>query len=117
MSFLDKLAKYPYAALACSIILETCGTTCMKASDGFTVMPYSIICIVTTGLSLAGLVIALKKLPLGLTYGIWGGVGTALTTVIGIVVWNDPFGPTVLIGLVLVTAGIVLLNRGQKKMD
>ncbi len=117
MSFLDKLAEHPYIALACSIVLETTGTTCMKASDGFTVQPYGIICVVGMALSLAGLVIALKKLPLGLTYGIWGGVGTALTTIIGIVVWGDPFGPMVLIGIVLVIAGIVLLNMGENKQE
>lgn len=115
MAWQDKLAQRPFLVLACSIVLEVCATTCMKMSEGFTVPLYSVICIVAMFLSLGGLVIVLKKLPLGLTYGIWGGVGTALTTLIGILVWNDPFNATIVVGISLVVVGIVLLNKGQKQ--
>ena len=115
MTWQDKLAQYPFLVLASSILLEVCATTCMKMSEGFTVPLYCAICVIAMALSLAGLVIALKKLPLGLTYGIWGGVGTALTTLIGIILWNDPFNATIVIGILLVALGIVLLNKGQQQ--
>lgn len=115
MSWQEKIASHPYIVLAFSILAEVTATTCMKLSEGFTIQPYATICIAGFALSLTGLVFALKKLPLGLAYGIWGGVGTALTTLIGIIVWNDPFNASVVIGIVLVVGGIVLLNKGQKK--
>ena len=109
----EKITAHPFAVLAFSIAAEVAGSTCMKMSEGFTVLPYTIICIAAFALSLTGLVFALKKLPLGLTYGIWGGVGTILTTLIGIVIWNDPFNVSTGIGIVLVIGGVILLNRGQ----
>lgn len=115
MTLKDKLTSHPFVVLAFSIITEVTGTTFMKISDGFTVQPYAILCIIAFALSLVGLVFALEKLSLGLTYGIWGGVGTSLTTLIGIIIWNDPFNLSVFIGICLVIVGIVLLNKGQKK--
>ncbi len=115
MTWQDKLTAHPFWVLAFSIVTEVTGTTCMKMSDGFTVLPYTIICIVAFVLSLVGLVFALKKLPLGLAYGIWGGVGTTLTTLIGIVLWNDPFNASIAIGIILVIGGIILLNKGQER--
>ena len=115
MTWLEKIASHPYLVLAFSIAAEVTGTTCMKMSEGFTVLSYAIIYIIAFALSLAGLVIVLKKLPLGLTYGIWGGAGTVLTTLIGIVIWNDLFNASTLIGIVLVIGGIILLNKGQNK--
>ncbi len=115
MTWQEKITSHPYAVLAFSIAAEVTGSTCMKMSEGFTVLPYTIICIAAFALSLTGLVFALKKLPLGLTYGIWGGAGTVLTTLIGIVIWGDPFNVTTAIGIMLVIGGIALLNKGQSK--
>ena len=115
MTVKEKIISHPFLILAFSIITEVTGTTFMKMSEGFTILPYALICVVAFALSIVGLIFALKKLPLGLTYGIWGGVGTTLTTIIGIVVWNDPFNLSVGVGICLVIAGIVLLNKGQKK--
>ena len=117
MTWQEKLTSHPFMVLAFSIVTEVCATTFMKMSDGFSIPPYTIISIVSFFLSLTGLVFALKKLPLGLVYGIWGGVGTTLTTLIGIVIWDDPFNVSVAVGIVLVVGGIILLNKGQKKMD
>ncbi len=117
MAWQEKMLKYPYVILAFSIVTEVFGTTMMKMSDGFTVPLFSVLCVLGFVCSLVGLVFALKVLPLGLTYGIWGGVGTALTTLIGIVVWGDAFNAATAIGIVLVIGGIVLLNKGQKAAD
>ncbi|MDO4842773.1 MAG: multidrug efflux SMR transporter [Phoenicibacter congonensis] len=115
MTWQEKLTNHPFAVLAFSIVTEVLATTSMKISQGFSVMPYTAICIALFICSLAGLVFALKNLPLGLAYGIWGGVGTTLTTLIGIALWGDAFNVSIVIGIVLVIGGIILLNRGQKQ--
>ena len=68
-------------------------------------------------LSFAMLTLALKDLSLGMAYGIWGGVGTFLTTLIGIIFWNDPFSIVVGIGMIAVVAGIALLSRGTQEAE
>ena len=61
--------------------------------------------------------LALKHLSLGMAYGIWGGVGTLLTTLVGIVVWDDPFSVIVGIGMIAVVAGIALLSKGTQEAE
>lgn len=106
-------ARNKFALLAFSIVCEVFGATMMKLADGFTVPVYSVLTAVAYIVSLGVFTFALKRLPLGLAYGIWGGTGTAATAVIGIVFWNEPFGWATCLGIALVVGGIVLLNKGD----
>ena len=44
-------------------------------------------------------------------------LGTLLTTLVGIVVWDDPFSVIVGIGMVAVVAGIALLSKGTQEAE
>lgn len=99
-----------YIALGIAVIGEVFGTTMLKLSDGFSNLFPSIGVIVGFGLAFYFLSISLRGIPLSLAYGIWGGVGTALTALIGILLWGDPFSVSTLAGLVLIIGGVVLLN-------
>lgn len=88
----------PYALLGLSVLFEVFGTTFMKLSEGFTQPVFGIATAACYILSFTMLTFALKDLSLGMAYGIWGGVGTFLTTLIGIIFWNDPFSIVVGIG-------------------
>ena len=61
MTWQEKIASHPYLVLAFSIAAEVTGTTCMKMSEGFTVLSYAIIYIIAFALSLSGLVIVLNN--------------------------------------------------------
>ena len=76
---------HPYALLSVSIVLEVFGTTMMKLSVGFTVPLFTVLTLMGYLVSFTLLTFTLKHLPLGLVYGIWGGVGTVLTAAIGII--------------------------------
>lgn len=102
-----------YAALAVSIVSEIFGTTMLKMSDGFTNLLPSAGVLVGYGLSFYCLSICLKTIPLSLAYAIWSGLGTALTALIGVLVWDDPFSLLTLAGLVLIIGGVVLLNASR----
>ena len=106
-----------YAYLAGAIMFELFGTTCLKASNGFTITLFAIGVAVGYLISFAFMVYALRDLPLGLTYGIWGGVGTIAVAIIGKIGWNEPFTPIMFAGMALVTAGIFLLNKGTEELD
>lgn len=108
---------HPYALLSVSIILEVFGTTMMKLSEGFSVPLFTALTLAGYLVSFTLLTFTLKHLPLGLVYGIWGGVGTVLTAAIGIIAWGDPFNAITCVGIALVVGGVVLLNQGTQELE
>ena len=105
----------PFALLAVSIVLEVFGASMMKLSDGFTVPAPTLLSLAAYVVSFGIFTFALRCLPLGVAYGIWGGAGTVLTAIIGIVAWHDAFGWGTALGIALVVGGIVLLNKGDEE--
>lgn len=106
---------HQYVYLAVAIIFEILGTTAMKLSNGFSDPLFALLTLASYVVAFGSLTFALKKMPLGLAYGIWGGLGTAATAAIGIVFFNDPFGWGTCVGIALVVGGIVLLNQGSEE--
>jgi multidrug resistance protein EbrB len=104
-----------YLALSISIICEIFATAMLKMSEGFTVLFPSIGVIVGYGLAFYCLSLCLKTLPLSLAYAIWSGVGTALTAVIGALVWGEVFSTLKLAGIILIIGGVILLNSSKSE--
>lgn len=107
----------PYLMLLLSIVGEVFGTTMMKLSNGFTDPLFTVLTLASYVAAFTLLTRTLQKLPLGLAYGIWGGVGTVATAAIGIFAFGDPFGWTTCVGIALVVGGIVLLNQGTHDLE
>lgn len=103
-----------WALLFSAIAIEIMGTTCLKLSDGFSNWPYAVAFVVANVLCLSALTLALKELPLGLSYGIWGGVGTIGVAIVGAIIWFDPFTPLMGLGILAILIGTVLVNMGTK---
>ena len=85
--------KQAWALLFGAIFFELCATTCMKLSEALTILPFTIALFVFYAICFALFTKALEVLPLGLSYGIWGGIGTIGTVIIGIVIWHDAMAP------------------------
>ena len=97
--------------LILSILVEVCGTTCMKLSNGFTKLVPSVAVFVFYGLSFWGFSLALKKqLELGLAYAVWAGVGTALVALIGFIFFGDRVTALKLVSMLLIIAGVIGLK-------
>lgn len=103
-----------YVYLSISIISEIFGTSMLKLSNGFTNVLPSIGVIIGFGLAFYCLSLCLKTVPLSLAYAIWSGIGTALTALIGVLVWDEPFSLATLIGLVMIIGGVTLLNASSR---
>ena len=103
-----------YILLALAIFAEVLGTTMLKLSDGFSVMAPTVLYFICFFSSIALLSKTLKYLPLGITYGIWGGMGTALTTIVGVVLWGESFNPAVLLGVGLVIVGTMMVAKDSE---
>lgn len=99
-----------YIFLSVSIVTEIIGTVCLKLSDGFTVMLPSVIVVLGYAIAFYMLGQAVKYMPLSLAYAIWSGIGTAVTVVLGILFFDDPFSMGVAIGVGLIILGIVFMN-------
>lgn len=104
-----------YFALSISIICEIFATVMLKMSEGFTVLFPSVGVIIGYGLAFYCLSLCLKTLPLSLAYAIWSGVGTALTAVIGALVWGEVFSTLKLAGIILIIGGVILLNSSKSE--
>lgn len=50
--------------------------------------------------------------PIGVTYGIWAAVGIALTAILGTAIFDEPLTATMIGGIALVIAGVVLVELG-----
>ncbi|SHN45660.1 DMT family transporter [Cryptosporangium aurantiacum] len=97
--------------LASAIVAEVIATSALKASNGFTVLWASIVVVLGYGFSFVGLSQALKLgLGLGTAYAVWAGVGTGLIAIIGWVVFGDRLGIAAISGILLIVAGVVLVN-------
>lgn len=109
--------RFWFVLLGISIACEVTATISMKMAEGFTVLGPSMVTIAGYLASFILLVRILEHMPLGLVYGIWGGVGSALTMLVGVLVWHDPFTPLTALGLGLVVVGVYFLNTGTDELE
>lgn len=106
-----------WVILMIAVAIEVFGSTSMKLSCGFTVLPWGIAAVVGYFTSLALFTRILKYLPLGLAYGIWGGIGCVATTIIGCLLWGDPFTGLTAAALVFIIGGVVLMSKGDEEAE
>jgi len=100
----------PYLYLAIAIAAEVIGTSELKAAEGFTRLVPSLVVIVGYGAAFYFLSLALKVIPVGIAYAIWSGVGVALITLIGWVLFKQRLDAPALAGLALIVAGVVVIQ-------
>lgn len=93
-----------------AIICEVFGDSMMKLSYGFSKLFPSLCVIVGFGLSFFFLSLALKTLPLGITYAIWAGVGLVLTVIVGVLFFGEKIDLMGLLGIAFVLCGIIILS-------
>jgi small multidrug resistance pump len=96
--------------LACAILLEVVATSALKAAEGFTRPLPSLVVLVCYGGAFYLLSLALRGVPLGIAYAIWSGVGLALVSVVGWVLYGQALDAYAIGGIVLVTLGVVVLS-------
>jgi small multidrug resistance pump len=98
--------------LALAIALELGGTLSMKQSDGFRRPAFGLMMIGLYVASVTCLTFALKAIPVGVAYAIWSGVGTALISVAGVLLFREVLTPLKVGAVGLIVLGVVLLNLG-----
>lgn len=99
-----------YLYLFLAILAEVIGTSALKASVGFTKWLPSTIVLLGYGTAFYFLSLSLKNIPIGTAYAIWSGLGTAGIVLIGTVFLKESIDLPKIIGIVLIVAGVVVLN-------
>ena len=68
-----------WLVLVVSGVLEAVWATALGKSDGFSRLVPSLVFGVALALSMVGLAVAMRSLPVGTSYAVWVGIGAVLT--------------------------------------
>ena len=99
-----------YCFLALAICAETVGTILLAKSDGFTRFGYTASSLLSYGVSFYFLSLALRTIPVGVAYALWGGLGIVLISIMGIFVLHQRLTMPTICGIGLIMAGIVVIR-------
>ncbi len=100
----------PYLYLGIAILSEVIATSALKASDSFTKLLPSVLVVIGYGAAFYFLSLCLDKISLSVAYAIWSGVGIALITLVGILLFKQTLDLAGMVGIGLIVAGVVVLN-------
>jgi quaternary ammonium compound-resistance protein SugE len=105
-----------WTVLLASAVLEAVWATALGLSDGLSRPLPTMVFAVTAALSMVGLGLAVKSIPLGTAYAVWVGIGAALTVGWAMATGVEPASPLKLLfiaGIVGCAAGLKLLPAGN----
>ena len=103
-----------YLYLAIAILAEVIGTSALKASKEFTNLLPSLIVVVGYGIAFYFMSLALRTIPIGVTYAIWSGIGIVLIAIAGIFMYKEIPDLPAIIGMGLIIVGIVIIHVFSK---
>lgn len=99
-----------YAFLAIAIVSEVIATSYLKQTEGFTKLTPSLICAAAYIVCHYTFAKSLNRINLNIGYATWCGVGLIVTSLVSIFAYKEKLSTVGIIGLVLITAGCVMVN-------
>ena len=102
--------------LTLAIVLEVCGTTCMKLSEGLSRLIPSILIFVFYGFSFAAFTLALRRMDLSFAYAVWAGLGVLLIGTIGILYFKEPISALKIISMLFIVGVLKTKITGEHKI-
>lgn len=91
-------------------VFEVFWSTCMKLSEGFSVLKFSVFTVIGMLVSFLFLSQAIKTLPMGTSYAIWTGIGALGAVIAGIFLFKEAVTPARIFFIILLLAGIIGLK-------
>ena len=114
MSFPLLSITQAWLVLSLAILLEVAGTTSMRLSEGFTRLTPSVLIFVFYAGSFALNTLVIRVLGLSVVYGVWSGVGTVLTALIGIYYFKEPATAIKMVSIGLIVIGVMGLHSASR---
>lgn len=97
---------------------ETAWAMTMKQSEGFTVLPWTLVTLFLLGCSTVLLDQGMKRgIPIGTGYSVWVGIGAVGSIVMGIIVYHESLTAVRLFFATLIVAGVVGLETSQTNTE
>ena len=93
-----------------AIIAEVIATTTLKSTEGFTHLWPSVIVITCYEIAFLLLAVSVKRIPVGIVYAVWSGLGVALVTVVAWFSMGQTLDSAGITGILLIIGGVVVIN-------
>ena len=100
----------PYIFLFLAIIFGTASNSFAKSAEGFTLWLPSFASAITIILCMYALSNVMKVIPIGVTYASFAGLCIVATSVVGIIKFNQSPNLYTTVGLILIIAGVAMVN-------
>lgn len=100
----------PWLYVVTGGFFEMVWATAMMKSDGFSILPWTIVTMVFCMVSVYFLYQGMKSIPAGACYAVWTGCGTVLSTVSGVILFGDVLSGIEVLFLAILIGGILLLQ-------
>ena len=99
-----------YFFLVLAIIFGTTSNSFAKSAEGFTLWIPTLVSAITIILCMYALSNVMKVIPIGATYASFAGLTIIATAVVGIIKYNQIPNLYTIIGLILIIAGVLMVN-------
>ena len=100
--------------LLLAIGAEVIGTTSMKLAATHAPVAGMLLMYGMIGLSYFFLALAVKRVPVGVAYALWEGIGIVLITAVSVAWLGESIGLYKAVGLGVMIAGILLIKSGTR---
>ena len=104
----------PWFLLMVAIVAEVIATSFLKSTEGFTRLWPSVLVVVCYEIAFIGMSLSMKKIPIGVVYAVWSGVGVSLVTLVAWLFLGQTLDAAGLAGLALIIGGVVVINVFSK---
>lgn len=103
-----------WALLLVAILAEVAATSLLKSTEGFSRLWPSVVVVVCYETAFILLALSMKRIPIGIVYAVWSGVGVALITLVAWVFLGQTLDAVGLLGLALIVGGVLVINLFSK---
>ena len=100
----------PWLILVVSGALEAVWATALGRSDGLSKAVPTVVFFVALVLSMGGLALAMRDLPVGTSYAVWVGIGAVLTVSFAMITGDEPVSALKFVFLAAIVGSVIGLK-------
>ena len=98
-----------YLYLFIAIVGEVIATTYLKSTNNFTEFIPTTYVVIGYGTAFYFMMLAMKTIPIAITYSIWAGIGISAITILGALKYKEIPDMLAILGLLLIILGVIIL--------
>ena len=98
-----------YFYLFIAIVGEVIATTYLKSTNNFTEFLPTTYVVIGYGTAFYFMMLAMKTIPIAITYSIWAGIGISAITILGALKYKEIPDMLAILGLLLIIFGVIIL--------